>query len=202
MKTIDYIENWLSENLSTKRLNHSKGCAQMAKELAQMFNLDSEKAYLAGLVHDCAKNFKDEKLLQIIKEEIKVGFNENELKNPKTYHAIVGVYVAKNEFEIEDNEILQSIRNHTIGSVDMTTFDKIIFLADKIEPNARDEKYSKKVLKLIEKNKGIVGLDLAIFKCFCETIKSLVRRKLYICSSTIDVYNKLQESVGELLDED
>jgi len=202
LKTTDYIENWLEKNLSAKRYNHSKGCAQTAKELAKYYNLDQEKAYLAGLIHDCAKNFKDEKLLQIIREEIKTGFNENELKNPKTYHAIVGAWIAKNEFEIEDEEILQSIRNHTIGSIDMTTFDKIIFLADKIEPNARDEKYSKKIWKLIEKNKGIVGLDLALFKCFCETTKSLVRRKLYICSSTIDVYNKLQESVGELLDED
>ena len=64
----------------------------------------------------------------------------------------------------------------------------------------RCRKYNEE--KLIEKNKGVIGLDLALLKCFCETIKSLTKRKLYICSSTIDVYNKLQESVGELLDED
>ena len=64
------------------------------------------------------------------------------------------------------------------------------------------EKYTKKLWKLLEDNKGIIGLDLAILKCFCETIKSLIRRKLYICPTTIDVYNKLQESIGELLEED
>lgn len=202
MKEQTYIQDWLRENLSSKRYFHSLGCAQTAQKLAQIYKLDSQKAYLAGLVHDCAKNFDDEKLLEIINNEIKTGFLESELKNPKTYHAIVGAYLAKKEFEIEDSEIINAIRNHTIGSIDMTTFDKIIFLADKIEPNTRDEKYSRKLIKITEKNKGIIGLDLALLKCFCETIKSLIKRKLYICPTTIDVYNKLQESVGELLEDD
>lgn len=202
MKTIDYIQNWLSENLSEKRYNHSLGCAKCAQKLAKIYHLDEDKAYLAGLIHDCAKNIEAEESLKIIKNEIKTGFIESELKNPKTYHAIIGAYYVKKIFEIEDNEIIQAVRNHTIGHIDMTLFDKIIFLADKIEPNTRDEKYSSKIWKLIENNKGVIGLDLAILKCFCETIKSLIKRKLYICPSTIDVYNKLQESVGELLEDD
>lgn len=202
MKTIDYIKTWLSENLSEKRYNHSKGCAQTAQKLAKIYNLNEEKAYLAGLIHDCAKNIDSEKSLEIIRNEIKNGFLESELKNPKTYHAIIGAHYIQKLFEIEDNEIIQAVRNHTIGNINMTTFDKIIFLADKIEPNTRDEKYSCKLWKIIEENKGIIGLDLAILKCFCETIKSLIKRKLYICPTTIDVYNKLQESVGELLEDD
>ena len=202
MKTTDYILHWLEENLSAKRYSHSLGCAQTAKKLALLFNQDTDKAYIAGLVHDCAKNFEDKRLLDIIKNEIKTGYDEKELKNPKTYHAIAGAYLARKEFEIEDKEIISAIRNHTIGALNMSVFDKIIFLADKIEPNSRDEKYTKKIWKLIEKNKGIIGLDLALLKCFCETIKSLVRRKLYICSNTIDVYNELQERVGELLEDD
>ena len=188
--------------MSEKRYNHSIGCAVTAKKLAQIFKLDEEKAYLAGLVHDCAKNSDNEVLLKLIREEIKTGFLESELKNPKTFHAIAGAYIIQKEFEIYDKEIISSVRNHTIGAVDMTLFDKIIFLADKIEPNSRDEKYSKKQWKIIEKNKGVIGLDLALLRCFMETIKSLVKRKLYICPTTIDVYNKLIESVGELLEEE
>ncbi len=202
MKTTDYILNWLIENLSEKRYKHSLGAALCAQKLAKLYNQDEKKAYLAGLIHDCAKNQDDFKLIDIIKNEIKTGFLESELKNPKTYHAIVGAYFVKKIFEIDDNEIISAVRNHTIGSVDMTIFDKIIFLADKIEPNTRDEKYSKKIWKIIEKNKGVIGLDLAILKCFSETIKSLVKRKLYICPTTIDVYNKLIESVGDLLEDD
>lgn len=202
MKTIDYIQQWLKENLSDKRYNHSLGCAITAQKLAKLFNQDEQKAYLAGLVHDCAKNFEEYKLLDIIRNEVKVGFDECELKNPKTLHSIAGAYVIQKEFEIADEEIISAVRNHTIGKVNMTIFEKIIFLADKIEPNSRDEKYTKKIWKLIEKNKGIIGLDLALLKCFCETIKNLIRKKYYICSNTIDVYNELQERVGELLEEE
>lgn len=202
MKTTDYIENWLKENLSTKRFSHSLGCAQCALELAKLYNQDEKKAYLAGLIHDMAKNLEDEALYKVITEEIKTGYSKHELKNSKTYHAIAGAYLAKKIFEIEDDEIISAIRNHTIGKVNMTTFDKIIFLADKIEPNERDEKYSKKIFKILEKNKGTTGLDLAILKCTKETIKSLVKRKLYICPETIDVYNYLIESVGYLSEDD
>ena len=183
-------------------MHHSQGCADTAKELAKLFNLDENKAYLAGLIHDCAKNFDDAHLLDLIKNEIKEGFDPSELKNPKTYHAIVGAYFARKEFEIDDEEIISAIRCHTIGKTNMTTFEKIIFLADKIEPNTRDEKYTKRIWKLIEKNKGVIGLDLALLKCFCETIKKLVSKRYYICANTIDVYNELQQNVGELLEED
>ena len=70
MKNINYIENWLKENLSSKRFNHSLGCADTAQKLAKLYNLDEKKAYLAGLVHDCAKNFDNDLLLKIINEDI------------------------------------------------------------------------------------------------------------------------------------
>ncbi len=202
MKTTDYILQYLKKNLSDKRYIHSLGSANCAKKLAKMFNLDEDKAYLAGLIHDCAKNTDRDESLRIINDEIKTGFDNSELKNPKTLHSIVGAYIVKKEFEIEDEIIISAVRNHTIGAKNMTTFDKIIFLADKIEPNTRDEKYSKKIFKLIEKNKGIIGLDLALLKCFIETIKNLTKKKLYICPTTIDVYNELVEKVGELLEDD
>ena len=202
MKTIDYIQKWLEENLSAKRYHHSLGAAEAAKALAKIFNQDEEKAYLAGLVHDCAKNFEDSVLLDLINNEIKEGFEQSELKNPKTYHAIAGAYLIQKEFEIDDSEIISAVRNHTIGKTNMSIFDKIIFLADKIEPNTRDKSYTKRIWKLIEKNKGIIGLDLALLKCFCETIKKLISKRYYICDSTIDVYNELQQRVGELLEEE
>jgi len=202
LKKTDFILTWLKENLSDKRYNHSLGCAETCENLAKRYNIDTKEAYLAGLIHDCAKNFDNDKLLDIIKNQIKTGYDETELKNPKTFHAIVGAYFAKEIFEIEDEKIISAIRKHTIGDNNMSVFDKIVFLSDKIEPNTRDEKYSKKILKIIETNKGVIGLDLALFKCFSETIKNLVKKKLYICPTTINVYNSLQESIGELLDDD
>lgn len=195
MKTTDYIKAWLRKNLSDERYSHSLGSADAALMLAKQYGIDSEKAYLAGLVHDCAKNTDNNKLLDLIKNEIKTGFDECELKNPKVYHAIAAPYIAKKEFEIEDDEILNAIRLHTIGSVDMTLFDKIIFLADKIEQNTRPENYTKPLYDTLKHYEGLKGLNMALYICYSETIKSLVQRKLFICPVTIDVYNKLQQEL-------
>ena len=127
MKTIDYIKTWLEEKLPSKRFQHSLGCAEAAQKLAKLFNQDEDKAYIAGLVHDCAKNFDDAYLLDLIKNVIKEGFDLTELKNPKTYHAIAGAYLIQKEFEIFDEDIISAVRNHTIGKTNMTIFEKIIF---------------------------------------------------------------------------
>lgn len=190
MKDITYINNWLKENLSEKRYTHTLGTATCARELAQKYNLDSDKAYIAGLLHDCAKCFSNEKLLEIIKNHLNV--EECEMLNYKTLHAPVSAYIAEKEFGIDDKEILSAIRWHTLGKLDMTDFEKIVFLADKIEPNTRDKEYSDKVRELLEEDNG---LNKAILRCYKETIKSLVKRDLKICLVTIEIYNKLQDLV-------
>ena len=190
MKDINYINNWLKENLNEERYIHTLGTAECAKELAQKFGFNPEKAYLAGLLHDCAKCFSNEKLLEIIKKNLEV--EEVEMLNYKTLHAPVSAYYAKNEFNVTDNEILSAIRWHTLGRLDMTDFEKIIFIADKIEPNTRDKEYSDKIRALLDEENR---LNKALLKCYKETIKSLVKRNLKICLITIEIYNKLQDSV-------
>lgn len=189
---MDYTEilKWLKENLNEKRYIHTLGTADCAKELAQKFGLNSEKAYLAGLLHDCAKCFSNEKLLDIIHQHLEV--EECEMLNYKTLHAPVSAYIAENEFKITDKEILSAIRWHTLGRLDMTDFEKIVFIADKIEPNTRDKEYSDKIRVLLDEENG---LNKALLKCYKETIKSLVKRDLKICLLTIEIYNKLQDLV-------
>jgi len=189
---MDYTKTkqWLKENLSEERYFHTLGCADCAKELAERFGLNSEKAYMAGLLHDCAKCFSNEKLLGIIKENLEV--EEAEMQNYKTLHAPVSAYIAEKIFEITDKEILSAIRWHTLGKLDMTDFEKVIFIADKIESNTRDKEYSDKIRKLLDEDNG---LNKALLKCYKETIKSLVKRDLKICLLTIEIYNKLQDVV-------
>ena len=186
-KSLDEIKGWLKCNLNEERYEHTLGTAEMAERLAEMLNLDKNKAKLAGLLHDCAKCFPNEKLLEIIHTKIP-DVDECELLNYKTLHAPVSAYIAKEEFGVEDAEILSAIRWHTLAYCGMTDFEKIVFLADKIEENTRDLTFSGECLALLtEKN----GLDKAMFKCFEATIKSLVDRRLAICHITIDVYNEL-----------
>ena len=182
------IKDWLKNNLNDERYSHSLGTADCAKELAGMYGINQEKAYIAGLLHDFAKCFSNEKLLDIIKNNLEV--DECEMLNYKTLHAPVSAYYAEKEFGVTDKEILSAIRWHTLGQIEMSDFEKIIFLADKIEPNTRDKSYREEILNILkEKN----GLNKALLKCYKETLKSLVNRDLKICLLTVEIYNKLQD---------
>ena len=193
----DCIKKTLKESLSEERYNHTLGTADCALKLAKKYGLDEKKAYLAGLLHDCAKCKSNDELLKIIKQELK-NIDEGELQNYKTLHAPVGEYFARTMYNIDDSEILNAIRYHTIGRVNMSLFEKIIFLADKIEENTRDKKYSEEIWRILDDNEGETGLDMALFRCFSETIKSLVNRELKICKTTIDVYNELLDKVKNI----
>ena len=189
--SIESLLDWLKSNLSEKRYQHSLGTAECAKNLAGKYRLDEEKAYIAGLLHDCAKCFPTEKLLSIIDEHIEL--EDAEKMNYKTLHAPVSAYVAEKTFGIKDKEILSAIRWHTLGKVNMTEFEKIIFLADKIEERTRENWYAQPIRALLLEDNG---LDKAILQCYRQTIKSLVDRDLKICPLTIDIYNHYEDMVG------
>lgn len=184
------LKKWLESNLSAERYSHSLGTAECAKRLAEKYDLNPEKAYTAGLLHDCAKCFSNEKLLDIIHKHLDV--EESELQNYKTLHAPVSAYIAEKDFGVDDKEILSAIRWHTLGKLDMTDFEKIIFLADKIEPNTREEDKTAEIVKYLDEENG---LNKAILKCYKNTIRSLVKRDLKICYLTIEIYNKLEDEI-------
>lgn len=177
--------SWLKDNMDEERFIHSLGSAQCASELAKIFRQNEEKAYIAGLLHDCAKCFKKEDTLKIAQ---KIELQESERVNFKVLHAPVSAYVAQKELGITDEEILSSIRWHTLGKINMSNFEKIIFLADKIEPNTRDLNFRETILRLLEEENG---LNKSLFMCYKETIKSLIKRDLKICQVTIDIYNSM-----------
>ena len=184
------IKKTLQSTLKPERYEHSLGTAECAKELAKKFGLNEEKAYVAGLLHDCAKCFSKEKLKEIINNHLEV--DECELLNHKTFHAPVSAYVAEKDFGVEDKEILSAIRRHTLGKTDMTDFEKIVFLADKIEPKTRDKDYSAMVRKVLDEENG---LNKALLICYKSTISSLVARELKICLVTVEIYNNLLANV-------
>ena len=191
---MNYTENnkkaisWLKGNLDEERLLHSLGCAQEAAALAERFGLDSRKAYIAGLLHDCAKCLSKENLQEI---GARLELEQDEFENTKVLHAPVSAYLAKEEFGIEDDEILSAIRWHTLGKKDMTNFEKVVFLADKIEPNTRDLDYRDRIMMLLHDENGENGLNRALLVCFKETIKGLLARNLKICNSTVEIYNSM-----------
>lgn len=187
---ITYIKNWLKENLTPDRYEHSLATAKTAMELAKMFNVDEGKAYVAGLLHDCAKCKTEREMIDLMQDKIR-EMNPDEVKNAKILHAPVGAYLAREGFGVKDADILSSIRWHTLGKTDMNTFEMVVFLADKIEPSNRDKDFRQKVLTVLNADRTENGLKQAIFMCYARTIKSLVERKLPIMTMTVDTYNEL-----------
>lgn len=179
------IKEKLKNTLTYERYIHSIGVMEKAVELAKEFGLDTEKAKIAGLLHDCAKCLEKDEL-----EKYSDSFTDSEKTSTKTWHAPAGVYIARRDYGVTDEEILSAIRWHTIGKINMTDFEKIIFIADKTECRTREEDFREKIESALNERHN---LDDAMLKSFKITIKSLLKRKLPICFETVDVYNHLLE---------
>lgn len=130
---MDKIREKLKSMISNERYNHSIGVQQTAIKLAAVYGADETKASIAGLVHDCAKGFSD---YELIDAADKYGIETNDVtrSQPGLLHGPVGSYVARGAFSIEDEEILHAIWYHTTGCKNMSLLDKIIYIADYIEP--------------------------------------------------------------------
>ncbi|MDD2587108.1 MAG: bis(5'-nucleosyl)-tetraphosphatase (symmetrical) YqeK [Syntrophomonadaceae bacterium] len=128
-EALDIIKFKLSKN----RFNHSVQVAEMARQMAETCGVDVDKAYLTGLLHDYAKGISSQELINIAGENNLIE-NEVDALIPDLLHAPVGALLLQQELGVADTEILQAVKYHTTGSTFMTTLDKIIYLADMIEP--------------------------------------------------------------------
>lgn len=128
---------------------------------------DLDKALLAGLMHDCAKCMPNAKKLKVA-EKHGLEITEIEQKNPFMLHAKVGALLAEKKYDIEDQEVLSAIRWHTTGKPDMTLLEKIVYVADYIEPKRDKAPNLKEVRKM-----AFVDLDQALLKILEDTLNYL-----------------------------
>lgn len=129
----DFVLKNLIEKIGNKRTEHSQGVMDTAVKLANIYNGDANKAKIAGLLHDCAK-YKDKSYLLKRANDFGMVLDEIMQENTQLIHGPLGAEVAREEFGIKDEEILNAIRYHTTGRENMTLLDKIIYIADYIEP--------------------------------------------------------------------
>lgn len=129
----EYFTELIERRLSKRRFQHSLQVAMVAEQMATHYGLDTEKAYITGLLHDYAKGVSGQELMQIARD---YGLIEDEmdLEIPDLLHAPVGAWQLQHELGINDQEILKAVACHTTGALKMSELDKIIYLADMIEP--------------------------------------------------------------------
>lgn len=195
--TVDEIWDKLKGVLSPKRFKHSVGVMETAIRLASLYGVDKKKAELAGLLHDCAREMEVEEIMQICRQNsIEVDY-VCEIQ-PKLLHGPVGSIVAREEYGIEDEEILSAIYCHTTGRKNMSALDKIIFLADYIEPG-RDFSGVEKIREAVFEN-----LDKGMVISLISVIKHLVKKRELIQIDTIDTWNCIISNYkynGNVIDE-
>ena len=139
MKTIELsqkLRKSLEKELKPDRFDHTLGVAYTAANMAFIHGADAEKALVAGFLHDCAKCMSHEEQIKIC-EKNNIEITEVEKKNHSLLHAKVGMYLAKTKYDVCDTDILNAIRWHTTGREDMSLLEKIIYIADFIEPNRK-----------------------------------------------------------------
>ena len=191
--TRDELIQSVSSQMPEKRWRHTEGVMQSAVLLAKRYGADPVKADLAAILHDVAKYWPSERQEQLLRD--KALNDELLLYDKPLWHAEIGAYVAQAEYGIDDEEVLNAIRYHTSGRVGMTLLEKIICLADYIEPG-RDYPGVDHIRRLAE-----TSVEAALVAGFDSTINLLVARRQIIYPLTVLSRNDLVKQLeleGEL----
>lgn len=182
--SIEEYKKILEGKLTAKRYFHSLCVADEAKRLAGLYGADSEKAYLAGLLHDITKNLPEKEHLKIF-EGFGIMLTDIEKNAFKLWHAISGTAYLEKVLDIKDSEILLAVRYHTTAKEDMSLLQKVLYIAD-FTSQDRDYDDVDVMRKLADKS-----LDSAMVYALKYTIKELCDKNAAIHPDTFNAYNQL-----------
>lgn len=197
--TKEQMKEKLSAALTDHRFTHSLGVVETAVKMAQIFGADVKKTEIAALLHDCAKQIPHQEQLLMCKE-FNIPLDEIKEKQLGLLHAELGAYLAAHDYGIEDTEILDAIRYHTLGRENMTDIEKILYLSDIIEPNRREFEGLEELRRLCFKD-----LELALLYGFGLSISHINRTGNLLHPQTIGAERYIREKLrkeGKLLNID
>lgn len=173
----------VSSQMPARRWQHTLGVMQSAIELAERYGADPQRAELSAIMHDVAKYWPVQRQAAVIAEN---GLNAELLNyDSPLWHSEVGAYVAEHEYGIEDREVVDAIRYHTSGREEMTLLDKVVCLADYIEPG-RDFPGVDRI-----REKALLSLEEGLIAGFDSTVKVLLERGQTIFPTTVLARNDL-----------
>lgn len=175
----EVILNWLKANVPESRVRHILRVEEMAIDLANCHELDAEKAAKAGLMHDLAKFFKPLRLLQMAQKE-GLTLDSVDIANPHLLHAEAGAIVARDRFGVFDPDILQAIRDHTLGSPGMSPLSCVVYLADGLEPGRGNSSELEELRHLSRQD-----LDQAVWRLADYSLRHLLDSRHLIHPRTV-----------------
>ncbi len=184
---------YLEEHLSPKRFRHSCNVSQAAGQLAKLYSADQEKAQFAGLLHDICKELPYEEQYRLMTAgDFQPDFAE--LHSKKLWHGIAGAYFIQTEFQIQDIDILNAVRFHTVGRAGMSLLEEIIYIADMISEE-REYKGVEKMRRLAQRD-----LKAAMLEALRDTIMSVIKKESFLPVYTIEAYNYYTQYFSEKQD--
>ncbi|NLX61572.1 MAG: HD domain-containing protein [Tissierellia bacterium] len=180
----DWFYDKLKADIGIKRFEHSLRVMETSIKLANRYNFSVEKAAIAGLLHDCGK-LKGETNLLKVSSDFGIILDSMTKCNSELIHSILGAAIAEKEYGIKDQEILRAIRYHTTGRENMSLLEKIVYIADLIEPGRSFEGVDKLRRLALE------DLDKCLLYSLDNTLKFLIEKKKLIHIDSIKARNYL-----------
>lgn len=178
------IFDYLYKHLSPSRFEHSYNVAILAVELALKHNENIFAVQIAGLLHDCAKNMDQKKMIKILKKTKNTKFLLDMYKfSPQLLHSFAGEVTAKEKFKIKNKDILNAIKNHTLGRPNMSNLEKIVFVADCCSKDRKFKK-AKNIYSLAKTN-----LDKALVQALQVKIQFVIYNNAWLCPKTLNTWN-------------
>lgn len=185
------MQKKLEKYMDEMRFIHTQGVMYTAAALAMCYGEDIQKAQIAGLLHDCAKCIPNPKKLKLCRQH-DIPVSEVESNAPFLLHAVLGAYIAKEKYHVEDPEILSAIACHTTGKPAMSMLEKIIFVSDYIEPNRSKAPNLEQIRTL-----AFSDIDYAVFVILRDTLIYLENEKACLDNQTVVAYNYYKERMEE-----
>lgn len=184
MTILQEAYDYVKSNLKESRFIHTLGVVSVAKKLAVLNDVSEEEAEIAALCHDIAKNLTLDEYKELILQN-DVVLTDDEKNTPELWHSIVGPIVTKKVFNIDNEDILNAIRYHTTGRENMTKLEKIIYIADMIEPS--------RVFDGVERlrEETLKSLDRGVYLGLTHTIKYLVEKEKPVDINSVKARNFL-----------
>lgn len=183
------MQKKLQNHIDEMRYIHTQGVMYTAAALAMCYGEDLERAQVAGLLHDCAKCIPNDEKLKLCREN-DIPVSDTEKEAPFLLHARLGAFIAQEKYGIKDQEILDAIAWHTVGRPKMTMLEKIIFLADYIEPNRTKAPNLDQIRKEAFRN-----IDFAVYLTMRDTLSYLKEEKAKLDNQTIVAYNYYRDLI-------
>lgn len=186
---LNQMEEKLKSTLSERRYKHSLGVMEAAVSMAEHFGADLEKARLAGLLHDCAKEIDKDEALKMC-DEMGIFIDEEKRVQKGLLHADLGAEIMKRDYGIDDEEVYSAVKCHTMGKRNMTVLDKILYLADFIEPHRKEFEGLAKLRELCFED-----LDEAMLYAINLSISFVTGKGKVLHKQTIDTRDYFNEII-------